>query len=66
MAPTCWPLSAAVLSGQVGPEKNKDLQHGGNDTYCGSCYGAGASDEECCNTCDEVRAGQSLPGGCSL
>ena len=40
---------------QVGPEKNKDLLHGGNDTYCGSCYGAGASEEECCNTCDEVR-----------
>lgn len=39
----------------MGPEKNADLLHGGNATYCGSCYGAGASDEECCNTCDEAR-----------
>ncbi|KAK9834138.1 hypothetical protein WJX81_001409 [Elliptochloris bilobata] len=46
----------SVTKHEVGPEKNKDLLHGGNDTYCGSCYGAGASDEECCNTCDEVRS----------
>ncbi|KAL6527243.1 hypothetical protein OROGR_016333 [Orobanche gracilis] len=29
------------------------LEH--NETYCGSCYGAEAADDECCNTCDEVR-----------
>ncbi|KAG1366496.1 endoplasmic reticulum-Golgi intermediate compartment protein 3 [Cocos nucifera] len=38
----------------------KPLQrHGGrlehNETYCGSCYGAETSDEDCCNSCEEVR-----------
>lgn len=42
------------------PNIEKPLQrHGGrlehNETYCGSCYGAEASDEECCNSCEEVR-----------
>ncbi|KAL6578317.1 hypothetical protein OROMI_010645 [Orobanche minor] len=34
-------------------------RHGGrlehNETYCGSCYGAEVADDECCNTCEEVR-----------
>ncbi|KAG9158442.1 hypothetical protein Leryth_013175 [Lithospermum erythrorhizon] len=39
---------------------DKPLQrHGGrlghNETYCGSCYGAETSDDDCCNTCEEVR-----------
>lgn len=43
-----------------GPQIDKPLQrHGGrlehNETYCGSCFGAEASDDECCNSCDEVR-----------
>ncbi|KAF9610339.1 hypothetical protein IFM89_022009 [Coptis chinensis] len=43
-----------------GPKIEKPLQrHGGrlehNETYCGSCYGAEASDEDCCNSCEEVR-----------
>ncbi|KAL1822035.1 hypothetical protein DCAR_0309843 [Daucus carota subsp. sativus] len=29
------------------------LQH--NETYCGSCYGAESSDNDCCNTCEDVR-----------
>ncbi|XP_058747736.1 uncharacterized protein LOC131620621 [Vicia villosa] len=42
------------------PTIDKPLQrHGGrlehNETYCGSCYGAETSDEECCNSCEEVR-----------
>ncbi|XP_072953574.1 uncharacterized protein [Typha angustifolia] len=42
------------------PKIEKPLQrHGGrlehNETYCGSCYGAEASDEDCCNSCEEVR-----------
>ncbi|KAK1288604.1 Protein disulfide-isomerase 5-3 [Acorus calamus] len=42
------------------PKIEKPLQrHGGrlehNETYCGSCYGAEAADEDCCNTCEEVR-----------
>ncbi len=58
------PIPDSVQKHEVGPEKNADLLHGGNDTYCGSCYGAGASDEECCNTCDEARSpavAQQLP-----
>lgn len=43
-----------------GPQIEKPLQrHGGrlehNETYCGSCFGAEASDDECCNSCEEVR-----------
>ncbi|KAG9140664.1 hypothetical protein Leryth_006855 [Lithospermum erythrorhizon] len=34
-------------------------RHGGrlehNETYCGSCYGAETSDDDCCNSCEEVR-----------
>ncbi|PIA48608.1 hypothetical protein AQUCO_01400887v1 [Aquilegia coerulea] len=43
-----------------GPKIDRPLQrHGGrldhNETYCGSCYGAEMSDDECCNSCEEVR-----------
>lgn len=43
-----------------GPQIEKPLQrHGGrlghNETYCGSCFGAEQSDDECCNSCEEVR-----------
>ncbi|MFS7919351.1 putative endoplasmic reticulum vesicle transporter [Helianthus anomalus] len=42
------------------PKMGKPIQkHGGeiqhNETYCGSCYGAELSSDECCNSCDEVR-----------
>ncbi|CAM6082878.1 unnamed protein product [Calypogeia fissa] len=42
------------------PRIEKPLQrHGGrlgsNETYCGSCYNAEMSDDECCNNCEEVR-----------
>lgn len=42
------------------PKIERPLQrHGGrldhNETYCGSCYGAEASDDDCCNSCEEVR-----------
>ncbi|KAL2503815.1 Endoplasmic reticulum vesicle transporter protein [Abeliophyllum distichum] len=42
------------------PKIENPLQrHGGrlehNETYCGSCYGAEASDDDCCNSCEEVR-----------
>ncbi|KAK1264162.1 Protein disulfide-isomerase 5-3 [Acorus gramineus] len=42
------------------PKIENPLQrHGGrlehNETYCGSCYGAEASDKDCCNSCEEVR-----------
>ncbi|CAI9104007.1 OLC1v1002609C1 [Oldenlandia corymbosa var. corymbosa] len=42
------------------PKVEKPLQrHGGrledNEKYCGSCYGAEASDDDCCNSCEEVR-----------
>ncbi|KAL1540496.1 endoplasmic reticulum-Golgi intermediate compartment protein 3-like [Salvia divinorum] len=42
------------------PKIDRPLQkHGGrlehNETYCGSCFGAEGSDDECCNNCEEVR-----------
>ncbi|KAL5994883.1 hypothetical protein ACLOJK_024940 [Asimina triloba] len=42
------------------PKIDRPLQrHGGrleqNEKYCGSCYGAEVSDDECCNSCEEVR-----------
>ncbi|XP_020100527.1 endoplasmic reticulum-Golgi intermediate compartment protein 3-like isoform X1 [Ananas comosus] len=47
--------------GGVGaPKIERPLQrHGGrlehNETYCGSCYGAETLDDQCCNSCEEVR-----------
>nr|GMD02764.1 endoplasmic reticulum-Golgi intermediate compartment protein 3-like [Ipomoea batatas] len=42
------------------PKVEKPLQkHGGrlehNETYCGTCFGAEMSDDDCCNSCEEVR-----------
>ncbi|CAM6024860.1 unnamed protein product [Sphagnum balticum] len=42
------------------PKIGKPLQrHGGsleeNEKYCGSCYGAEMSDDQCCNSCEDVR-----------
>ncbi|KAL6645677.1 hypothetical protein ACP70R_012469 [Stipagrostis hirtigluma subsp. patula] len=42
------------------PKIERPLQkHGGrldhNEVYCGSCYGAEESDDQCCNSCEEVR-----------
>ncbi|KAL9274466.1 Endoplasmic reticulum-Golgi intermediate compartment protein 3-like protein, partial [Drosera capensis] len=42
------------------PKIQRPLQrHGGrlehNETYCGSCYGAETSDDQCCNSCEEVH-----------
>ncbi|GLJ52131.1 hypothetical protein SUGI_1109040 [Cryptomeria japonica] len=50
-----------------GPKIDKPLQrHGGrlehNETYCGSCYGAEASDDDCCNSCEEVRDAYRVKG----
>ncbi|KAF6162634.1 hypothetical protein GIB67_003180 [Kingdonia uniflora] len=53
----------AIESRQDGisaPKVEKLLQrHGGrldhNETYCGSCYGAEVSEEDCFNSCEEVR-----------
>ncbi|XVF01594.1 hypothetical protein REPUB_Repub04eG0101900 [Reevesia pubescens] len=53
----------AIESRQDGigaPKIEKPLQrHGGrlehNETYCGSCFGAEQSDDDCCNSCEEVR-----------
>uniref|UniRef100_A0A8R7PH35 Endoplasmic reticulum-Golgi intermediate compartment protein 3 n=2 Tax=Triticum urartu TaxID=4572 RepID=A0A8R7PH35_TRIUA len=43
-----------------GMKVEKPLQHHGgrlehNETYCGSCYGAQESPEQCCNSCEDVR-----------
>ncbi|XP_042494937.1 endoplasmic reticulum-Golgi intermediate compartment protein 3-like isoform X1 [Macadamia integrifolia] len=50
----------AKQDGIGSPKIEKPLQrHGGrlehNETYCGSCYGAEESDNDCCNSCEEVR-----------
>ena len=42
------------------PKIERPLQrHGGrlesNEKYCGSCFGAETADDECCNSCEEVR-----------
>ncbi|GFP82374.1 endoplasmic reticulum-golgi intermediate compartment protein 3 [Phtheirospermum japonicum] len=42
------------------PKIESPLQrHGGrlehNETYCGSCFSVESSDEECCNSCEEVH-----------
>ncbi|XP_074563977.1 uncharacterized protein LOC141820550 [Curcuma longa] len=42
------------------PKIERPLQkHGGrldhNEAYCGTCYGAEDSDDQCCNSCEEVQ-----------
>ncbi|THU54328.1 hypothetical protein C4D60_Mb10t23930 [Musa balbisiana] len=49
------------------PKIERPLQrHGGrldhNESYCGSCYGAEVSDDDCCNSCEEVRAAYQKKG----
>ncbi|KAK9154462.1 hypothetical protein Sjap_001942 [Stephania japonica] len=49
------------------PKIERPLQkHGGrldhNETYCGSCFGAEASDDDCCNSCEEVREAYQKKG----
>ncbi|XP_022131921.1 endoplasmic reticulum-Golgi intermediate compartment protein 3-like [Momordica charantia] len=49
------------------PKLEKPLQrHGGrlehNETYCGSCYGAESTDDDCCNSCEEVREAYRTKG----
>ncbi|KAI3807790.1 hypothetical protein L1987_23724 [Smallanthus sonchifolius] len=50
----------SIQDGIGAPKIERPLQrHGGrlehNETYCGSCFGAATSDEECCNSCEDVR-----------
>ncbi|KAF2317404.1 hypothetical protein GH714_021795 [Hevea brasiliensis] len=49
------------------PKVEKPLQkHGGrlehNEIYCGSCYGAEMSDDDCCNSCEQVREAYKKKG----
>ncbi|XVE49571.1 hypothetical protein DITRI_Ditri01bG0092300 [Diplodiscus trichospermus] len=49
------------------PKIEKPLQrHGGrlehNEAYCGSCFGAEQSDDDCCNSCEEVREAYQRKG----
>ncbi|CAH9141235.1 unnamed protein product [Cuscuta epithymum] len=49
------------------PKVERPLQrHGGrlehNETYCVSCFGAEMSDDECCNSCEEVRSAYRKKG----
>ncbi|XP_078444421.1 uncharacterized protein LOC144713646 isoform X2 [Wolffia australiana] len=61
-------LDAMDISGEEHLDViEKPLQrHGGrlehNETYCGSCYGAETSDEDCCNSCEEVREAYKKKG----
>nr|GEW96836.1 endoplasmic reticulum-Golgi intermediate compartment protein 3 [Tanacetum cinerariifolium] len=54
--------------GGIGATKiDRPLQrHGGrleqNETYCGSCFGAQAKEEDCCNSCEEVREAYRAKG----
>ncbi|GMI90594.1 hypothetical protein like AT1G36050 [Hibiscus trionum] len=49
------------------PKIEKPLQrHGGrlehHETYCGSCYGAEVADDDCCNSCEDVREAYKKKG----
>ena len=59
----------AVRQDEIGgPQIEKLLQrHGGrlerNRKYCGSCYEAEVTDDDCGNSCDEVREAYKKKGG---
>ncbi|KAG6505135.1 endoplasmic reticulum-Golgi intermediate compartment protein 3-like [Zingiber officinale] len=49
------------------PKIERPLQkHGGrldhNEAYCGTCYGAEDSDDQCCNSCEEVQEAYKKKG----
>ena len=53
------PIDEGTKAKMIGPETNLDLMHTEEDATnttakCGSCYGAQARDEDCCNNCEEV------------
>ncbi|CAN1324709.1 Endoplasmic reticulum-Golgi intermediate compartment protein 3, partial [Linum perenne] len=57
----------AKQSGIGAPTIEKPLQkHGGRlehgETYCGSCFGAETSDDQCCNSCEEVQEAYKKKG----
>ncbi|CAN6555384.1 unnamed protein product [Malus baccata var. baccata] len=57
----------AKKDGIGAPKIESPLQrHGGrlehNEKYCGSCFGAETSDDECCNSCDEVQEAYKKKG----
>ncbi|CAM6128329.1 unnamed protein product [Calypogeia fissa] len=37
------------------PLQNHGGRLGSNEVYCGSCFGAGTSHDECCNSCEAVQ-----------
>ena len=65
------PIDEGSKAKMIGPETNLDLMHTENDATnttvkCGSCYGAQARDEECCNNCEEVGPDAAAsPCGCA-
>ena len=61
------PLHHEGESHRVGPEEDDTLLHTdqqGDNSTCGSCYGANSTPEQCCNTCEEVRACPHPPMSC--
>jgi len=57
----------ARKEGIGGAKVERPLQkHGGRldkgEQYCGTCYGAEESDEQCCNSCEEVREAYKKKG----
>ncbi|CAN6346381.1 unnamed protein product [Urochloa humidicola] len=57
----------ARKEGIGGAKIERPLQkHGGRldkgEQYCGTCYGAEESDEQCCNSCEEVREAYKKKG----
>lgn len=55
------PISDAeehAIGGALKNETHLEAIPKGNPN-CGSCYGAGEKENECCNTCDDVRAAYS-------
>lgn len=53
------PLHEEGEAHKVGPEEDDTLLHTGQEgdnSTCGSCYGANSTPEQCCNTCEEVTS----------
>lgn len=44
-------------------EKEDEEEYDQDEEYCGSCYGAGDDDGECCNICDDVKRACQRKGG---
>lgn len=52
----------AISSTQINFEREQSQVAAKPEGYCGSCYGAEESEDQCCNSCEEIRKAYAKKG----